>query len=222
MILTCSACATRFLVDPAAVGREGRHVRCAKCLHVWFQEPPLDLPKSLAIDDAQAAAARRKPQPLRAGANLPAIPTKRSRLRAALPWFGLLSFVAAITLGGYLFRAAIVASWPPAAKLYDTLGIALNEHALKLVGVSFARKDRDGISFLEVSGKVVNESSTTLQLPEIRVILRDAQGNIVYQWRHRTEAGSVPAEGEIAFTTARSQLPANAEKLEVTLTDTPR
>lgn len=219
MILTCSACATRFLVDPAAVGREGRHVRCAKCLHVWFQEPPLDLPKSLAIDDAQAAAPR-KPQPLRAGANLPAIPEKRSRLRAVLPWFGLLSFVAAIIIGGYLFRVAIVTSWPPAAKLYDTLDIAINEHALKLVGVSFAQKNKDGISFLEVSGKVVNEGSATLQLPEILIILRDAQGNIVYQWRHRAEAGSVPAESEITFTTARSQLPANAQNLEVTLADT--
>lgn len=221
MILTCSACTTRFLVDPAAVGREGRHVRCAKCMHVWFQEPPLDLPKSLAVDEAGAATAPRKPQPLRAGANLPAIPKKRGRLRTALPWFALIGFVAAIVIGGYLFRVAIVASWPPATKLYDTLGIALDEKALKLVGVSFAQKNRDGISFLEVSGKVVNESPATVQLPEILIILRDAQGDTVYQWRHRAEAGSVPAQGEIAFTTARSQLPATAQNLEVTLIDKP-
>ena len=221
MILTCSACTTRFLVDPAAVGREGRHVRCAKCLHVWFQEPPLDLPKSLALDEAGAEAAPRKPQPLRAGANLPAIPKKHGRLRTALPWVGLIGFVAAIILGGYLFRTAIVANWPPAAKLYDTLGISLDETMLQLVGVSFAQKNRDGISFLEVSGKVVNESANPVQLPEILIILRDAQNNIVYQWRHRAEAGSVPAQGEIAFTTARSQLPATAQNLEVRLADTP-
>lgn len=221
MILTCSACTTRFLVDPAAVGRKGRHVRCAKCLHVWFQEPPLDLPKSLALDDAKGEAAPRRPQPLRAGANLPAIPKKRGRLRTALPWFGLIGFVAAIIIGGYLFRAAIVASWPPAAKLYDTLGIAPDETMLQLVGVSFAQKNRDGISFLEVSGKVVNESANPVQLPEILIILRDAQDNIVYQWRHRAEAGSVPAQGEIAFTTARSQLPESAQNLEVTLDGKP-
>ena len=40
MIITCPACATRYVVPDSAVGAEGRTVRCAKCRHSWFQEGP--------------------------------------------------------------------------------------------------------------------------------------------------------------------------------------
>lgn len=44
MIIACPACHTRYAVPDAAIGSEGRTVRCAKCKHSWFQEPPvLDL-----------------------------------------------------------------------------------------------------------------------------------------------------------------------------------
>jgi predicted Zn finger-like uncharacterized protein len=44
MIIACPACGTRYAVPDAAIGSEGRTVRCAKCKHSWFQDPPvLDL-----------------------------------------------------------------------------------------------------------------------------------------------------------------------------------
>jgi predicted Zn finger-like uncharacterized protein len=42
MILTCPACATRYIVDPAAIGATGRTVRCARCQHSWHQDLPDD------------------------------------------------------------------------------------------------------------------------------------------------------------------------------------
>lgn len=40
MIIACPACATRYVVPDSAIGAEGRTVRCAKCRHSWFQDPP--------------------------------------------------------------------------------------------------------------------------------------------------------------------------------------
>ena len=53
MIIACPACGTRYAVPDAAIGSEGRTVRCAKCKHSWYQEPPvLDLP----MDGVEPAA----------------------------------------------------------------------------------------------------------------------------------------------------------------------
>ena len=42
MILTCPECATRFSLDPAAIGPQGRKVRCSSCHHIWLQKLPAE------------------------------------------------------------------------------------------------------------------------------------------------------------------------------------
>ena len=53
MIIACPACGTRYAVPDAAIGSEGRTVRCAKCKHSWFQDPPV---LDLRYPDEAAAA----------------------------------------------------------------------------------------------------------------------------------------------------------------------
>ena len=63
MIISCPACATRYVVPDTAIGVDGRTVRCAKCKHSWFQEPDaLDL-TTQAEAPAEAPATAPPPQP---------------------------------------------------------------------------------------------------------------------------------------------------------------
>ncbi|WP_340588672.1 MJ0042-type zinc finger domain-containing protein [Erythrobacter alti] len=67
MIIQCPACTTRYVVPDAAIGVDGRTVRCAKCRHSWFQDGPTlensDLTKPDKTGKAATPAAPRPASP---------------------------------------------------------------------------------------------------------------------------------------------------------------
>ena len=54
MILSCPSCSTRFSVPDGAFAKGGRKLRCGKCKHDWFQEPPVE--EAAPVEPAEEAA----------------------------------------------------------------------------------------------------------------------------------------------------------------------
>lgn len=183
MILSCPVCRTRYQVDEQALrGQSGRTVRCAQCGHTWHQaalpkaaenegpansvshriEPALEVPPRPATTLEVPPRRRALPEP----------PRRRSR-RGALRWLVVAVLLALAVLAGVVVaRGAIVALWPPAARLYALAGFAAEPPwtGLKIEKLAPSRTP-DG---LVIEGDITNTGKTTQDLPRLRVALRDA------------------------------------------------
>lgn len=183
MIVGCPVCRTRYLVDEEALrGQSGRTVRCANCGHTWHQaaspgpaenneeaanadgriEPALEVPPRPATTLEVPPRQRARPEP----------PRRRSRW-GALRWLLVAVLLALAVLAGVVVaRGAVVALWPPAARLYALAGFSAEPPGagLKIEKLAPSRTS-DG---LIIEGDIANSGKTTQDLPPLRVALRDA------------------------------------------------
>ena len=129
MIVSCPSCATRYLIDPTALGGEGRTVRCAKCSHTWHEQPPADMPKRVDILPPNG-----EPRPIPFGSNLPAIVARRRRANR-LGWLA----VALARQGARLRqREALLDADPNVFFLQDSPDRGL----LEITALRLVRKDK--------------------------------------------------------------------------------
>jgi predicted Zn finger-like uncharacterized protein len=228
MILSCPACSTRYLVDPALLGPEGREVRCAKCGHQWSQKPPEDQPEAPGLpplepeirsisENEHAAPEIASPFP---GANLPGFPRPAPRRTSAVAWLVLLLLLG-VFAGSFVARNEIVAAWPPTARLFDALGVPANSNlgaGIELRNVTSARQEEDGAPVLLIQGEVANASTAVRSVPKMRGSLRE-QGREIQSWTFQA-AQSRLLPGEAASFVTRFKNPApQATDLTITFTD---
>lgn len=174
MILTCPECSTRYHVDPATLGSEGRRVRCAGCGHRWLARPPADAPKVVELT----------PPPV--GTPPPPGPTPRKRAGAEggrnnasaslVGWLvGVL--VVLILASAIIGRNEIVAGFPATAAIYQKLWLPVTvQLGLQFENVVSERLDERGVSILVVEGEIVNVSEQARAVPAVRVSLLDDAG----------------------------------------------
>lgn len=216
MILTCPNCTTRYLVDPAKLGSDGRVVRCGKCSHSWHQNPPVDMPKQL-----DTVVPPVEPRPIPPGSNLPAL--WRKRRSGGLGWAFLALLVAAVVFGGLFARERIVAAWPPAATLYDAIGImtAAQEEGLVVRNVASRHDVDNGVAVLVVEGEVVNLSKETKDMPPLRGALRDAQRRDLQAWTFTVgETNLLPGE-VVKFSTTLKNPSSEGTNVSITFASIP-
>jgi predicted Zn finger-like uncharacterized protein len=228
MILTCSSCATRFLVDAAAIGAAGRHVRCARCQHGWFQEPAADLPRSVdrmspapqAASDLEAmradGMAPKQPAPLRAGANLPALPGKNGNMILGTGWSALGLVTVGLLAAGYYYREQIVTIWPKSAKLYEAIGADTAAHNLRFEHVRFSWTVQSDRPALLVEGVISNDGQGEVNVPPLLIRLDDGDGREIFRWTHYLPAPRLGAGARMNFETLQTDAPKDARNLQVT------
>lgn len=186
MIVTCSACKTRYLTDPAALGTIGRMVRCAKCGHTWMQPPPADLPRRVDVISPADGPAEMSPPRF----NLPApyIPPRRRRSRARAMLAVAAVVVIAVVGAGYFARAQIIETWPEAKRVYDLIGVNTSSATLDVGNLKIVHRPIEGIEVLVLQGEITNRGPRPQAVPVLRATLFDAADKGVMDWTFAGDA----------------------------------
>jgi predicted Zn finger-like uncharacterized protein len=167
MILTCPRCSTRYHVDPAALGTDGRTVRCAACGERWSVKPPADTPQTVEFGPPSHVP--------RVPVAAPA-PARRRSSRGLLAWLSAV-LVVLLAASAVIGRHEIVAGFPATASVYHLLGLPVAaEIGLQFEGIKSTRLEEGGISVLVVEGAIVNPTSSERPVPPIRITLLDSGG----------------------------------------------
>ena len=212
MIVACSNCSKRYLVDPRALGTPGRRVRCANCQHTWFQAAPEEaqpsivlppLPESPPIVRTTAEAARR--------VQLPAV----SRTGGGARWLRRVTVVAVLLLivGGLITgRDNVISLFPFTERLYAMVGLGrpVPGAGLELRQVTPSRGVENGVPTLAINGQVANVSSVARAVPKLRVALRDGSNKELQSWLVAVTDQPLAPGASVPFHTTIQQPPDGA------------
>ena len=211
MLIVCPSCASRYELDAAKLGTEGRKVRCASCQTLWHvvPEPFSDAPSAeetqalLNEELAQAAAIEAQVSALAAEQGddieideVPApAPRKRGGRRKVFSKDGKVPLsgaaapamlgLAGLALLGLLVwqRDPAVRGAPQLASVFETLGLPVNVRGLKLSAIESGLIEDGAGRFLVVEGDVTNIARGNTSVPPIEVAVKDGAGQTLYTWK---------------------------------------
>lgn len=234
MILSCPACSTRYLIDPALLGPDGRVVRCAKCAHQWVGKPQPDQlepePDIVSFTRKEAVTEsapnygpepETEPEAVSTGAKLPALAKPPARHGRAVAW-SLLVLLIGVFSGGIFAREHVIELWPSTARLYERLGLSQPsyESVLSVRNAKSNYQAEDGKQVLVVQGEVLNISTTPQTVPKLRASLRENGREVQSEIFQAAQSRLLP--GEVASFVTRFREPSpSATELTITFTDKP-
>jgi len=149
-------------------------------------------------------------------AGLPALPARRSRL-VALGWIAYIVFMAVLVGGLILFRAPLVAAWPPLEGLYaafeDTRPTAEEAFRVEIDPQPVWEQDGDDWT-MTVSGTVTNRSDLTLALPPLQIELVDQRSASVRTQEARIERRRLDPDESATFSVTIRNAPEQARGID--------
>lgn len=193
MILECPSCENRYLVDPRALGKAGRTVRCAKCKHQWFAEPAAREPEEDVLSVEHAAETQPEPRPIPPGSSVPAIHTPQTGVPQGIQYAAVAMLMLFLASALVYFRPLVVESVPglkgsyAALGMYDTTGVVF-------AGLEYAQTKSVSKDSHRVSGYLVNTAATPRRLPMISIALFSEDGSMIRRTRIFEKVMLAPGE----------------------------
>ncbi len=244
MIIVCPSCASRYELDGAKLGPDGRKVRCASCQTLWHVAPEPELPEVPSAEETQALlnaeleqaaaieaqvsalAAEQVAEPVAepvvrpkkgAGAASRKKPRKGKAPRPDAVSVSIALALAGLASLGLLFwqRERAVRIAPQLASAFERLGFPVNVHGLQLSSVESGLIEDVAGRFLIVEGDVTNITKGSTSVPPIEVAVKDAAGQTLYSWRTDPPRSELEPSELMRFRARLASPPAAGQTVQV-------
>jgi hypothetical protein len=155
-------------------------------------------------EDVETVAARRaRHNRLRSG----------SWLKPGLP--AVILILVALNASLIAWRLDVVRLLPQTASIYAAIGLPVNLRGLAFDSVRMSRAEHEGIGVLVVEGSIVNVTGRPVEVPRLRLAVRNEARNEVYSWTALPNR-SILAPGEtLPFRSRLASPPADASEVQV-------
>ena len=178
--------------------------------------PPIDLgddqdsgQSGAGLTDIETLAARRFRRPAK-------------RRRASWPLSRLQTLMLALLVVDCVligWRKDIVRVLPQTASLYALIGLPVNLRGLAFERVSTSMEQHEGVPILVVRGDIVNVSGAVVDVPRVRLAVRNAAKQEIYSWTLAPGRQTLPPGLALAFVSRLASPPSASRGVLVRFLD---
>jgi len=223
MTLRCPKCKTPSLLSASEVGEVGRLERCPNCETTWLARDYSESAEGFGRRDRRPMTHREPPiidaefvPPIRFATGFHG----QGAARVDFPGSaraGRLAVAAGATVL-ILILLAVALLTPAVSALPRLAGFGSGQGSVALEGVSSKTVTLRGTEAILVEGQIVNRSSEELDVPAIRIALKDG-GAEVYSWLMEPTVERVAAGETVGFRSAMASPRPGATQIALSLAD---
>jgi hypothetical protein len=143
-------------------------------------------------------------------------PSNRQRARSRsmmMMMVGGATFVGALLLF-FALPSEIARLWPASASVYSALGIEVNISGFKIIA-SHSQELNNSVPVIVINGQIINETDRELDVPKVRLAVRDQGGKEIYHWTVLADQSRLGPREKGTFKARLESPPADAADLEV-------
>jgi predicted Zn finger-like uncharacterized protein len=145
----------------------------------------------------------------------PSLPRPSGGAFRLSPSYLILLLGSAILAMFFLGREQVVRTVPDSAGLYERLGLPVNLRGVEFRDVKGANEIVDGVVVLVVEGQLINISGRPVDLPRLRLSVRDAAAKEIYTWTATAPKARLEAGEAVPFRSRLASPPPDGASVEV-------
>ncbi len=113
------------------------------------------------------------------------------------------------------WRGDIVRLLPQTASLYAAIGLPVNLRGLAFENIRMSRAEHEGVGVLVVEGSIVNVTGRSVEVPRLRLSVRNEVKNEIYAWTAQPGRSILAPGDTLAFRSRLASPPADAREVQV-------